>query len=53
VVLTEDNPSMAYGVRTVEAIAQVVNRDLNPGAAPRIPASAISPSQETPDEAIP
>ena len=33
-VLTEDNPSMAYGVRTVEAIAQVVNRDLNP-ARPR------------------
>jgi beta-lactamase class A len=53
VVLTQDNPTMAYGVRTVEAIAQVVNRDLNPGATARVPASAISPLQETPDEAIP
>ena len=53
VVLTQDNPTMAYGVRTVEAIAQVVNRDLNPGATARVPASTISPLQETPDEAIP
>ena len=53
VVLTQDNPTMAYGVRTVEAIAQVVNRDLNPGATARVPASMISPLQETPDEAIP
>jgi len=53
VVLTQDNPSMAYGVRTVEAIAQVVNRDLNPGATARVPASVISPLQETPDETIP
>ena len=53
VVLTEDNPSMAYGVRTVETIAQVVNRDLNPGATARVPGSAISPLQQTPDEPIP
>jgi beta-lactamase class A len=53
VVLTQDNPTMAYGVRTVEAIARVVNRDLNPGATERVPDSAISPLQETPDEAIP
>jgi beta-lactamase class A len=53
VVLTQDNPSMAYGVRTVEAIAQVVNRDLNPGATARVPASVISPLQETPDEPVP
>jgi hypothetical protein len=52
VVLTQDNPSMAYGVRTVEAIAQVVNRDLNPGAVSRVPASVISPLQETPDEPV-
>ena len=44
---------MAYGVRTVEAIAQVVNRDLNPGATARVPGSAISPLQQTPDEPIP
>jgi beta-lactamase class A len=53
VVLTQDNPTMAYGVRTVEAIAQVINRDLNPGATARVPASAISPHQQVPDEPIP
>jgi len=53
VVLTQDNPTMAYGVRTVEAIAQVVNRDLTPGATARVPSSVISPPQEIPDEAIP
>jgi len=29
VVLTDDNPTMAYGVQTVSAVAEVVNRDLN------------------------
>jgi beta-lactamase class A len=53
VVLTQDNPTMAYGVGTVEAIARAVNRDLNPGAAARVPLSVIPPSQQTPDETIP
>jgi hypothetical protein len=29
VVLTQDNPSMPYGIDTIEAIAEAVNRDLN------------------------
>ncbi|MEU2861353.1 serine hydrolase [Streptomyces mirabilis] len=31
VVLSHDNPTMAYGVRTIERIAQVVHRGLNRG----------------------
>jgi len=53
VVLTEDNPTMAYGVRTIEAIARVINRDLNAGATTVIAPSRASPSWGTPDEHIP
>jgi len=53
VVLTEDNPTMAYGVSTVERIAEAVNRDLNPGAVARVPVSVIPVSQQTPDETLP
>jgi beta-lactamase class A len=53
VVLTQDNPTMAYGIDTIEAIAEVINRDLNPRATARVPASGVSPSWETPDEHIP
>ena len=53
VVLTQDNPTMAYGIATIEAIAEVINRDLNPRAVARVPASGPSPSWETPDEHIP
>jgi Beta-lactamase enzyme family len=52
-VLTQDNASMAYGVATVEAIARVINRDLNPGTTAPTPSSASSPSSGTPDETIP
>jgi beta-lactamase class A len=53
VVLTEDNPTMAYGVDTAERIAEAVNRDLNPGATARVPASVIPLAQQTPDETLP
>jgi len=53
VVLTEDNPTMAYGVSTVERIAEAVNRDLNPGAVPRVPAAVIPVAQQVPDETLP
>ena len=53
VVLTQDNPTMTYGIRTIEAIAEVINRDLKPQAAARVPASGSSASWETPDERIP
>ena len=53
VMLTQDNPSMAYGITTIERAAEVIHHDLNPAAAPIIPPSAPGPSWGTPDEHIP
>jgi len=53
VVLTQDNPTMAYGIGTVEAIARAVHRDLNPTVTSVVPASRVSPSWGVPDERIP
>ncbi|WP_189187648.1 serine hydrolase [Streptomyces albiflavescens] len=53
VVLSHDNPTMAYGVRTIERIAQAVHRGLNPGRGwfqGPTPESAIS---EKPDGSAP
>ena len=52
-VLTEDNPTMAYGVTTVEDIARVIHHDLYPTAKVAIPLSAPSRLWGTPDEQIP
>jgi len=53
VVLTEDNPTMTYGIDTIEAIAKVINRDLNPTARSRVPSSESSPAWGIPDEPVP
>jgi len=53
VVLTQDNPTMTYGIDTIEAIAKVVNRDLNPAAKSRVPSSPSFSSWGTPDEPVP
>lgn len=53
VVLTDDNPTMTYGIDTIEAIARVVNRDLNPRARARVPSSPISPTWGIADETLP
>ncbi len=53
VVLTQDNPTMAYGITTIETVAKVIHRDLNPGTTSVIPPSAVSPSWGTSDERIP
>jgi len=53
VVLTDDNPTMAYGVNTVQDVAEVINHALNPGAASVIPAATPNASWGKPDEQIP
>jgi Beta-lactamase enzyme family len=53
VVLSDDNPTMAYGVDTVQDIAEVINHQLNPGTASVIPAAAPNRSWGIPDEKIP
>ncbi len=53
VVLTMDNPTMAYGVDTVQDVAEVINRALNPGATSVIPAATPGRSWGTPDERLP
>ena len=53
VVLSENNPTMAYGIRTIENVAIVIHRDLNSGLPAAIRPSVVSPSWGTPDERIP
>lgn len=53
VVLSQDNPTMAYGVSTVERVARVIHRDLNSGAAAAVAPTVLSTLSERSDENIP
>jgi beta-lactamase class A len=55
VVLTDDNPGSGpdYGIATIQAIATVINHDLNPKAGPVWPAQAPRPAWQVPDEIVP
>ncbi len=55
-VLSDNNPTMAYGVDTIQRVAQVVHRDLNAGLPPAgtpLAAMTIAPAQQRPDEVLP
>jgi len=51
--LTHANPSMAYGIDTIEDAVQPIHRDLNPGSQSAIPESTPNPTWGIPDEPIP
>jgi hypothetical protein len=53
VMLTHSNPSMIYGIDTIEDAAQPIHRDLNPGTSSAIPEVTKNPMWGSPDEAIP
>jgi beta-lactamase class A len=55
-VLTYNNPTMSYGVTTIQRVAEVVHRDLNaglPAAGSPLAPITVPVSQQTPDETIP
>lgn len=52
-MLTHNNPTMPYGIDTIEGAAKAIHRDLNPGATSVIPSLVPSPSGRIPDEPIP
>ena len=53
VVLTQDNPTMSYGISTIQRAAEVIHRQLNPAGTALLPAPPPSPSWGHPDEHIP
>jgi hypothetical protein len=52
-MLTHENPSMAYGIDTIEDVAHAIHHDLNPGVKNVIPESVPNPTWGIPDEHIP
>jgi hypothetical protein len=53
VMLTHNNPTMAYGIDTIEDAARPINRILNPGTSSAIPESTPQPYWGKADEKIP
>ena len=53
VVLSTDNRTMPYGITTVESIARMVHRDLNPTVTGVVPPSTRNRRWGKPDESIP
>lgn len=53
VMLTYGNPSMAYGIDTIESAAEVIHALLNPGTHATVPSSTPNPTWGIPDEPIP
>jgi hypothetical protein len=53
VVLTQDNPTMTYGISTIQRAAEVIHRQLNPAGTALLPPPAPYPSWGHPDERIP
>jgi hypothetical protein len=53
VMLTHHNPSMAYGIDTIEDAAQPIHRDLNPGSTGAIAESTPKRDWGIPDERVP
>jgi hypothetical protein len=55
VVLSDNNPTMTYGVDTIQRVAWVTHRDLNAGlpASATLPAVQLPVSAQVPDETIP
>jgi hypothetical protein len=55
-MVTDNNPTMSYGVTTIQRVAQVVHRDLNAGLPPAgtpLAAMTIDPALQRPDEVLP
>ena len=55
-MVTDNNPTMQYGVDTIQRVAQAVHRDLNAGLPPAgtpLAAMTIAPALQRPDEVLP